>query len=53
MKFGQVILSEAAHCAAQPKDLFDTLDWQKRSLHFASLRSAPVGMTEGARLDLA
>jgi len=52
MKFRQVILSEAAHRAAQSKDLSDIPGRQKRSLHFASLRSAPVGMTAGARLEL-
>jgi len=51
MKFRQVILSGAAHRAAQSKDLSDISSRQKRSLHFASLRSASVGMTGEARLD--
>ena len=40
-----VIPSEAARRAAQSRDLFLSTQQQKRSLHFASLRSAPVAMT--------
>jgi len=42
-----VIPSEAAQGAAQSRDLFLSTHRQNRSLHFASLRSAPVGMTGG------
>jgi hypothetical protein len=44
--FYSVIPSEAAQGAAQSRDLFMLPKQQNRSLHYASLRSAPVGMTE-------
>jgi hypothetical protein len=48
MKFRQVIPSEAVRSPAQSRDLlFATITDTKRSLHSASLRWAPVGMTTG------
>jgi hypothetical protein len=41
-----VIPSGAARRAAQSRDLFLPTRQQNRSLHYASLRSAPVGMTD-------
>jgi hypothetical protein len=41
-----VIPSEAAQRAAQSRDLFLSPRPKNRSLHCASLRSAPVGMTD-------
>ena len=53
MKFRQVIPSEAARGAAQSRELSSPAIADKnRSLHYASLRSAPVGMTEGRWLNL-
>jgi hypothetical protein len=41
-----VIPSEATHGVAQPRDLFSGSAHEKWSLRYASLREAPVGMTE-------
>jgi hypothetical protein len=46
MALYSVIPSEAAQRAASSRDLFLSLGQQNRSLHYASLHSAPVGMTE-------
>ena len=46
MTIFSVIPSEAAQRAAQSRDLFLSPKHKNRSLHCASLRSAPVGMTE-------
>jgi len=40
-----VIPSGAGRRAAQSRDLFLSAHQQNQSLHFASLREAPVGMT--------
>ena len=46
-----VIPSGAARRAAQSRDLFLSMQQQNRSLHCASLRSAPVGMTGSPAVD--